>query len=165
MAAAQAGQGVAPGRGREVAQAAVESLVMVEAAREAGDLGECRGVGFAQLGGGVDVVEVGDGGPGAFHLFGDRVELADYFAVRTARPGGQLLDAFFGPREGFGHRRAHVAGADAVEGDREGVVEEGVGVVAHGRWRTVSTQRRVTVATSARTSSCVRPNRFSILSE
>ena len=165
VAAAQAGQGGAPGRGREVAQAAVESLVMVEAAREAGDFGERRGVGFAQLGGGVHVVEVGDGGPCAFDLFGDRVELADHFAVRTARPGAQLLDALPGPRESFRHRGAHVAGFDAVEGDREGAAEEGVGVVAHGRWRTVSTQRRVTVATSARTSSRVRPNRFSILSE
>ena len=139
---------------------------MVEAAGEAGDLGECRGVGFAQLGGGVDVVEVRDGGPGAFHVLGDCVECAYYLVVRTARSRAQLLDALPGPREGFRHGGAYVAGFDAVEGDREGAGEEGVGGVAHEVAEvTVSTHLRVTRATSARTSSRVRPNRFSILSE
>ena len=106
---------------------------MVEAAGEAGDLGERRGVGFAQLGGGGNVVKVGDGGPGALHVFRDCVEFADYLVVRTARPGTQFLDAPPRPREGFRHRGAHVAGFDAVEGDRERSGEEGVGVVAQGK--------------------------------
>ena len=71
--------------------------------------------------------------------------------------------------EDLADRGAHVAGLDAVEWDRKGPFEQGVGGVAHrgppAPAGTRVVQRRVTMATSARTSSWVRPERFSMPSE
>ena len=104
----------------------------MEPAREPGDIGERRRVGFAQIGGGVDVVQVGDGGPGALHLLGEGVQRPDDVPVRAARARAEFVDALGGAREDLGEGGAHVAGPDAIEGHREAAVEERVGGLGHG---------------------------------